>query len=234
MVKKVVSPVSLNPIEYKIGSDNKAHVWIRMNQEEKENKYYVNNDGEEIETSDIYFEADEVYFIVSPTLITKEEIEEDLEFYFDYLKDEPDKCDADFLSVDTMRINKHDEISLACRQSIESGVDVEIDGVVEHFSLTSYDQTNLMGLQSMINSGTEYIPYHRDGNPCVYYSAENMYRIIQTAFSYITFQTTYCNSMFTWIENLNKSSEIMNVTYGDEIPEEYQSDVLKDLLNKED
>lgn len=36
--------------------------------------------------------------------------------------------------------------------------------------------------------------------------------------------------MYTWIRNCTKASEIEAIQYGDEIPEEYQSEVLKDYL----
>ena len=83
----------------------------------------------------------------------------------------------------------------------------------------------------MIESGAEYIPYHVDGMNCVYYTAEDASKILEQALAYKLFHTTYCNSLFNWIEHLDKASELYAISYGMMIPEQYQSVVLKDLLS---
>jgi hypothetical protein len=45
----------------------------------------------------------------------------------------------------------------------------------------------------------------------------------------ITFQTTYYNSLRDYIKSLDNIKDIIDVTYGVDIPEEYQSEVLKIL-----
>ena len=37
--------------------------------------------------------------------------------------------------------------------------------------------------------------------------------------------------MYTWVEACSRASEMAGIVYGCEIPEEYQSEVLKDYLN---
>ena len=67
------------------------------------------------------------------------------------------------------------------------------------------------------------------GNPCVYYSAADMQKILKKSMEFVTYNTTYCNSLFVWLDNLSKASEMANLVYGIEIPEEYQSVVLADF-----
>ena len=45
-----------------------------------------------------------------------------------------------------------------------------------------------------------------------------------------TYQVTYNNSLKTYINSLEKITDISAITYGIEIPVDYQSDVLKALL----
>ena len=67
-------------------------------------------------------------------------------------------------------------------------------------------------------------------NPCRYYSAEDMQKIINGAMEFKSYHTTYGNSVNMWIKGCAKASEIAKIEYGAPIPEEYQSEVLKDYL----
>ncbi|MBQ9611556.1 MAG: acyl carrier protein [Lachnospiraceae bacterium] len=221
---KVNSPTEMATVEYKVGSDGKANVWIRKNQE----AVTIETEGGDEQTS---YEADEVYCTVDPEQVTAAEIEADSDFWFDTLKDAEDRTDASFLSIEAFRGLKKKEVSAACHASIIAGVDVDLSIGTEHFSLAETDQLNLFGKQAQLATGATRLEYHQDGEECKYYSAEDMAGIIQSAMYFVSFQTTYCNSMYTWLEACTKASEMADIVYGSEIPEEYQSEVLKDYIN---
>lgn len=44
------------------------------------------------------------------------------------------------------------------------------------------------------------------------------------------YHLSYFNSLRSYIQGLTSIEEVSNITYGTEIPVEYQTDVLKDLL----
>ena len=46
----------------------------------------------------------------------------------------------------------------------------------------------------------------------------------------ITYNTTYFNSLRDYINSVTTEKELSKIKYGIEIPEEYQSEVLKSLL----
>jgi len=73
------------------------------------------------------------------------------------------------------------------------------------------------------------IPYHADGEECMFYSAEEINKIIETATNLKIYQTTYYNSLKTYINALETIEEVAAVEYGIPIPEEYKSDALKIL-----
>lgn len=43
------------------------------------------------------------------------------------------------------------------------------------------------------------LEYHADGQPCRYYTAEDMQIITSTAMAYVSYHTTYCNAVNMWI-----------------------------------
>lgn len=135
------------------------------------------------------------------------------------------------VTVDYVKSVKIAEMSNTCNKVIINGFDVVLsDGNSYHFSLTTQDQLNLITLSSMVANGEEQIPYHADGELCRFYSAEDINIIITTATQFKTYQISYFNALKAYIESLDDMNEISAITYGIEIPAEYQSDVLKVLL----
>lgn len=53
------------------------------------------------------------------------------------------------------------EMNAEQQKVIQNGINVTLtDGTIEHFTLTSQDQTSLMGLQSQVAQGLDNIPWH--------------------------------------------------------------------------
>ena len=127
---------------------------------------------------------------------------------------------------------KKQEVGRACEKTIFAGVDVKIGDNYEHFSLETNDQINLFGKQYQLASGATAVEYHQDGCPCKYYSAEDMMKIITAAMEWVSYHTTYCNALNMWIAGVKTKEEVNAIFYGADIPEEYQSEVLKDYLTK--
>ena len=131
-------------------------------------------------------------------------------------------------TLEEVKASKRAEISAACQDTIHAGVDVKLtDGSTEHFSLSTEDQLNLFGKQVQMAAGAEQYEYHADGQPCKYYSAVDMQTVITAAMQYVSYHTTYCNSFFAYIEGQTDKEAVQAMQYGDTIPEEYKSEVLK-------
>ena len=134
-------------------------------------------------------------------------------------------------TLEEVKAQKKQEVGAACEQTIFAGVNVQLtDGTIEHFSLAEKDQLNLFGKQAQLAEGLEQLEYHQDGHPCRYYSAEDMRMIIAEAMKWVSYHTTYCNSLNMWIAGAEIAEEVNKIYYGADIPEEYQSEVLKDYL----
>ena len=130
--------------------------------------------------------------------------------------------------LEYVREGKINEMSRACRETIEAGFDLELHGETQHFSLTTQDQLNLMSL-SMMAQTQSLIPYHADGQETTFYTSDEINEIIQTATDLKIYNTTYFNALKGYINSLETIEEIGAITYGTPIPEEYKSDVLKVL-----
>lgn len=131
------------------------------------------------------------------------------------------------------KASKKEEVSRDCEQIIYRGVTVTLsDGSVEHFALTEHDQLNLFGKQAQLASGVEQLEYHADGQPCRYYTAADMQAIIEAAMFHVSYHTTYCNALNMWIAGCQTAEEVQQIFYGADVPEEYQSEVLKAYLIK--
>jgi len=123
------------------------------------------------------------------------------------------------------------EMSEACQQSIEYGFDVVLsDGKVHHFSLTLVDQVMLRELKQKALAGETQLPWHADGEPCKFYPAEDILEINRQMEDLVTFSETYFNSLKQYILSMNVIEQINAVTYGQEIPEAYWSDVYRAII----
>ena len=147
---------------------------------------------------------------------------------------QPSPTDDDPVDENTLelvRMSKLNEVKKLCEDVIAHGIDVTLsDGGQHHFSLTEYDQLNLFKLETIARSGeVEVLPYHEDDALCKFYPVGDVISIANAATNYITYHTTYHNSLKSYIKSLNSVSDITNVVYGVDIPEEFQSDVWKEL-----
>ena len=185
-------------------------------QDGKKNKYKV-------------WECDEIQFHYQGK-VTQEEIESDFDYWFAKAEEVPDPSSVKDLRLEDARKAKYREIASACEQTIYAGVDVSTSSGVEHFSLTEKDQINLFGKKMQLLAGVEKLEYHEDGQPCKYFSAEDMQNIVNKAMFYVSYNTTYCNALNMWIKSAEKASNLEQIRWGAEIPEEFQNEVLKDYM----
>ena len=133
--------------------------------------------------------------------------------------------------LNTIKANKTAEMSAACRAAIVAGFDVALsDGKDHHFSLTVEDQLNLNALFGLLATGAEQVPYHADGETCMYFTAADMQTVVQEATAHKTYHESYFNSLKAYIASKRTAASVDAIEYGTEIPEQYQSDVLKALL----
>lgn len=120
------------------------------------------------------------------------------------------------------------QIALAndtCQALIYKGIDVELSGGTEHFSLEPNDQTNIDSMFAAMTLGATEYPYHSDGNQCVMYSAADILTLYVAYKSFVTQQTTYCNFLKIWINREPDSTVLADIVYGSELPEDLAAEM---------
>lgn len=195
---------------------DKYYIFICLNEEKKTEK--LENVDKELE----YFEYDYVEIVEFKENIDIKDVKDNPSKYLHYTNSK---------KLADIKATKLKEISKKCEDTIYNGVDVKIPDGTYHFSLTEEDQLNIFGLQAKISAGQTALEYHADGQPCKYYSVEDIQKLITAAMTFVSYNTTYCNSLNMWIKAETDSTVIESIYYGIDIPETYQSDVLKKYLS---
>lgn len=121
-----------------------------------------------------------------------------------------------------------------CNAIIINGFDMILDDNEQHhFSLKTEDQLKIQALGLKAKSGETVLPYHADGEPCRFFSVQEILSLNTQMESIIEYQTTYFNSLRDYINSLSSAEDLKAVEYGMPIPTEFQSEVLKVLLANE-
>ena len=107
-----------------------------------------------------------------------------------------------------------DDASETCQNFIYAGIDVELSGGTQHFSLMPNDQTNIDSMFAAITLGASEYPYHPDGGKCVMYSAADIITLYSEYKSFVTKQTTYCNALRQWAKRETDPNVIGSIYYG--------------------
>ena len=137
-------------------------------------------------------------------------------------------------TLEELQAAKKQEVNAACNKTIVEGFDVKLsDGQIHHFTMKEEDQIAFLTCLALISKGETAIPWHPNGSstqPCVFHSTDDMQKITDAAYEHRTFHTTYCNSLKIWVEATETAEELQEIYYGADVPETYQSDVLKAYL----
>lgn len=167
------------------------------------------------------------------TVFLTEISESEYVYLLDRLNKETEPIDPEIADIEMARRVKIEEMDNTCHNVIIAGIDVTLsDSITYHFDLDEEDQTNLGELRQLAEKGIDRLPYHAAGDLCIYYSAADIITITNKAITHKTYHTTYYNSLKNYINHIDVIDDVNAITYGVYIPEEYQSEVLKDLINQ--
>ncbi len=134
----------------------------------------------------------------------------------------PDFVPEEYIpTVDEVRSEKISNLSTICNRMIVNGVDIDIDGNIEHFSYTEEDQTNIKELFDLALQTNVPMYYHSDGNSCKLYSVEQIIELYTTAAMNKMHHITYFNQLKMYLNTLEEPDAIRNIEYGFELTGEY-------------
>ena len=208
--------------------DGSTDIIMRKNIAETEKENVL--DGGKIQKYTVW-ECDEVQLKYNG-VVSADEVEKNFDYWFAKADEAAEPENMTSLTLEDAKKAKLKEVSEACENTIYAGVDVSTSSGIEHFSLTEKDQLNLFGKKMQLIAGEEKMEYHEDGEPCKYFSAEDMQKIIDKAMFWVSYNTTYCNALNMMIKAATSAEEVEKMSWGMEVPEEFQNEVLKDYMKK--
>lgn len=129
------------------------------------------------------------------------------------------------MSLEEIQEHKCKEIQNIIQKFIEDGVDVELPGGAEHFSLSLLDQLNIAKLARRAELLQLPVPYHSDKNSCRPYTPEEMSLISFVTDTFITQFTTLINAYNVWVRRCTSPEEVLSITASSELPEDLQKNV---------
>ena len=124
------------------------------------------------------------------------------------------------ISIEDALDEKIAEFSDECKQMIELGVDIEIDGEMKHFSygLESGDQSNIDDIFNLAAQSKMPQPYHADGEECMLFYPKDIFAIYAAQKMNKTAQITYFNLIKAQLRETYYSDKdvdtVREMTYG--------------------
>lgn len=189
---------TVKPLEMDVTS-SKNYVYIRSNIREEK-------DGDIVE------------YVYDEQILTKDEYNnKKLEEISNKVNNVINTTDLSLEEAKNYMVSKMGSI---CKQVIIDGVDIQLsNGNIEHFSMTTEDQSNISTqVQFIMAFDLEEAAYHADKEDCRFYSAEDFLRISLVTNKHKLEQTTYCNILNNYIRSLNTKEEVLACIYGMELP----------------
>lgn len=138
-------------------------------------------------------------------------------------------------SLTAIKEQKIKEMNEIQQSIINNGTEVEMeDGSKVRYTITNNDQNSLNSLSIQNLYGLETLPWHPadENEPCRFYTEEDFSNITKTCSSFVIYHVTYFRDLRRYIRSLPTKEAVNKITYGTEIPEEFQSEVLVALTNK--
>lgn len=124
-------------------------------------------------------------------------------------------------TIAEVRQSKLCELSNICNDTIEHGVDLDINGVTEHFSYKIEDQNNIKDKFDIAIKTRMDVPYHSDGGSIKKYTSEQIINLYISEKLNLAHHATYFNQLKMYINTLEDIDSISSIAYGCELTGKY-------------
>ena len=115
------------------------------------------------------------------------------------------------LPIEDLKENKLHDVGMQCTQTIEQGI--EFEGY--HYSLTDYDQLEILKQAKAIEQGAVSVPYHANGELVDLVSADIFLKFVNAVNTHIFKHRTYCNHLNIWIRRETDRTVLESINYTD-------------------
>lgn len=142
--------------------------------------------------------------------------------------------DTEALDLEEAKAYMVKKMGETCTKIITDGADVTLlNGTVEHFSMTTEDQSNIAAqVQFIMTFDLDEAAYHADKEDCRFYSAADFIRICLVTNKHKLEQTTYCNILNNYIRSLTTKAEVLACEYGMKLPDDKMEYINSTVLRQ--
>lgn len=129
----------------------------------------------------------------------------------EYVEPEPILNSEPYIpTLEEIKNNKINELSDICNHLIENGVDININGTMEHFSysLSKGDQNNIDDIMKLAASTGLGQSYHCDNGNCKIYTIDQIVTLYITVKVNKLINMTYFNQMKQYIKSFTSDDDI--------------------------
>lgn len=126
-------------------------------------------------------------------------------------------------TLEEIKVRKINDFSSICKNNIENGVTIKIDGEDEHFaySIESGDQGNIDDIFNLAVTTGLSQPYHSSNGNCKLYTVEQITELYIAVKYLKAKETTYFNQIKQYINDTDDKETIKAMTYGQELTGKY-------------
>lgn len=117
------------------------------------------------------------------------------------------------------------KVSEACQEDIYAGDFIKVSNGMKKFTYKLEDQQNLANAMTIVTQGGDSligIPYHASGEACSLFPVEDIINIYFALQIRLTQKQTYCNMLNMHIKELQTKEELLECSYGMDLPENLQ------------
>ena len=138
---------------------------------------------------------------------------------------------ADESSLAVAKRNMISRLSSVCNAKIIAGFSIVLsDNETYHFKLSTEDQLNLLSIENQLKSDAETFLYHATGQPCKFFSRNDMAKIVNTFRRFTLYHTTYFNIAKQYINAQVDVEKVNTFTYGMDVAGIVDDMVIKQIL----
>lgn len=126
-------------------------------------------------------------------------------------------------TLEEIKTKKINDFSSICKQNIENGVTISIDGQDEHFTygIENGDQGNIDDIFNLAVTTGLSQPYHSSDGNCKLYTVEQITELYIAVKYLKAKETTYFNQIKQYIKDTDDKETIKSITYGQELTGKY-------------
>lgn len=134
---------------------------------------------------------------------------------------DPDPIPEYVPTIEEIRERKISDLSTICNSMIINGVDIDINGEIEHFSYKAEDQVNIKNAFDLALRTQLDIPYHQNEGSCKLYTAEQIINLYIAQQTNLTHHQTYFNQIKMFIKTIEDKDTVNAISYGDLLTGQY-------------